>query len=102
MALATGAEFVGEGFILLVSGGVVVFEYNRTNKVAAEKERQKQEKAKLERDTLNASLKALDIRLQSLEKVVLANSQQIAVLSNEPAGDAKPSRSLAGWGIFGL
>lgn len=100
-AMATGAEFVGEGFVLLVSGSIVVYEYNRSNQSAADKDREKQEKAKAERDALNTSLKALDVRLQRLEKVVQANSQQIALTNSttEPT-NGKPLQSK--WGIFGM
>lgn len=100
-AMATGAEFVGEGFVLLVSGSIVVYEYNRSNQSAADKDREKQEKAKAERDALNASLKALDIRLQRLEKVVQANSQQIAMTNSTPEiPNGKPL--ISKWRIFGM
>ena len=100
-AMATGAEFVGEGFILLVSSGVVIYEYNRSNIAAAEKERKKYAKAKAERDALNASLKALDKRLEKLEKAVHANSHQIALAASQQSAAAKqPVRSK--WGIFGI
>jgi hypothetical protein len=97
-ALATGAEFIGEGFILLVSGMIVVYEYQRSNASAAEKTRVQQAKAKAERDALNSSLKALDVRLQTLEALVKANSKLIA-LANQSPTPPQPVRYR--WGIFG-
>lgn len=78
-----------------------MYEYNRSNQSAADKDREKQEKAKAERDALNASLKALDIRLQRLEKVVQANSQQIAMTNSTPEiPNGKPL--ISKWRIFGM
>lgn len=65
-ALKDGAEFVGEGFIFLVGGYLVVWEYRRS----AESARAKNEK-------LQAKLNALDIRLKAVEDVVRKNKESI-------------------------
>jgi len=66
-ALSQGAEFVGESFVLLVTGGTVVWEYNRSK----EKERVAEEKqiaiATAERKALQAKLHSLNIRVEALE-----------------------------------
>lgn len=65
-ALKDGAEFVGESFIFLVSGYLVVWEYRRS----AESLRMKSEK-------LQAKLITLDVRLKAVEDVVKENSRSI-------------------------
>ena len=76
-ALSMGADFVGEFFILLVSGSTVVFEYNRS----AEKTRRKEEKmrrvAAEERTALQKKLKALDVRVKALEEAAVAERRQV-------------------------
>jgi len=76
-ALKEGAEFIGETFILFVSGGWLVWEYNRGKEKERAKEEAKRAEAKAERDNLQAKLRALDLRLKALESVVKANSQSI-------------------------
>jgi hypothetical protein len=65
-ALQDGAEFVGEGFIFIVGGYLVVWEYRRS----AESNRIKNEK-------LQAKLNALDVRLKAVENVVKKNRDSI-------------------------
>ena len=76
-ALGTGADFVGESFILVVSSGLVIWEYNKSQ----EKQKQKDEKhradAKAEREALQENFRALDERLRALEEVVKYNSDSL-------------------------
>ena len=76
-ALSTGAEFIGESFILMVSGGWIVWEYNRGKDKDRAKEEAVQAMAKKDRDDLQAKLNTLDIRLKALEVVVKTNSRSI-------------------------
>eukprot|EP00543_Licmophora_paradoxa_P000413 CAMPEP_0202443608 /NCGR_PEP_ID=MMETSP1360-20130828/2821_1 /ASSEMBLY_ACC=CAM_ASM_000848 /TAXON_ID=515479 /ORGANISM="Licmophora paradoxa, Strain CCMP2313" /LENGTH=132 /DNA_ID=CAMNT_0049059337 /DNA_START=233 /DNA_END=629 /DNA_ORIENTATION=+ len=75
--MRTGAEFVGESVVLLVSSGIVIWEYNRSQRSARDKSEAKRAQAQAERDALTAKLLALDTRLQALEKVVAKNSDSI-------------------------
>jgi hypothetical protein len=65
-----GAEFVGEGFVLGVSAGVVIFEYNRSSKNAAKKSDMKRERFKATQDKLQAKLNTLDIRIKAVEDLL--------------------------------
>jgi hypothetical protein len=82
-ALTTGADFVGESFILLVSIGTMVWEYNRSNEKTREKEEKIRAAAKAERDALQANFLALDDRLKAVEEVVEYNSQSILNISGK-------------------
>lgn len=88
-ALKDGAEFVGEAFVFLVSGTLVVWEYNRSAESTRRKEEQKRADAKAERAALQAKLIALDARLKAVEDTVKHNSQSILGLGGstykEPA-----------------
>lgn len=100
-ALSTGAEFVGESFILMVSVSVLLYEYSS----AAEKSRMKEEKskaaAKAERVDLQRKLHAIDLRLIAVEEFVKKqstyaitakyrepNQQEIVPLSSKSSGGA--------------
>ena len=72
--MTSGAEFVGESFILLVSGGWLLYEYNQSNEKAAIKEEQYRQKTQAERMELQAKLHALDVRLKAVEDVVSQKS----------------------------
>ncbi|CAB9500738.1 atrophy 3 protein homolog [Seminavis robusta] len=76
-ALTTGADLVGETFVLSVSVGTVIWEYNRSAEKARLKEEKLRATAKAERDALQANFLALDERLKALEEVVQYNSQSI-------------------------
>jgi hypothetical protein len=76
-ALSAGAEFVGESFIVMVSGGWIVWEYNRGKDKDRAKEKAVQASAKKDRDALQAKLNSLDVRLKALETVVKTNSRSI-------------------------
>jgi hypothetical protein len=73
--MKVGAEFVGEAFVFAVSGGIVVWEYNRSRESTAEKNAKIQKEARLQREALQAKLKTLDVRLQAIEEVMKSNSQ---------------------------
>ncbi len=66
--MKTGAEFIGEFFILLVSGTTVVLEYNRSKAKDLEKEEKRIKASKAERDALQAALHKLDLRVKELER----------------------------------
>lgn len=74
-AMKDGAEFIGESIVFLVSGTVVVWEYNRSNEKARLKEEKVREDARQQREALRAKLNTLDKRLQALEEVVKSNSK---------------------------
>jgi hypothetical protein len=76
-ALKSGAEFVGESFIFLVSGGLVVWEYNRSNESARKKGAAQVAKQKAENAALQAKLHTLDLRLKAVENVVRQNSESL-------------------------
>lgn len=71
--MSSGADFVGESFVLLVSAGIVVYEFDRSSK----KEEKKRQLLREEQEALDAKLLSLDARLKALEKVVKSNSQSI-------------------------
>mmetsp|Transcript_30690 Transcript_30690/g.47100 ORF Transcript_30690/g.47100 Transcript_30690/m.47100 type:complete len:201 (-) Transcript_30690:49-651(-) len=76
-ALSSGADLVGESFVLMVSAGIVVYEYDRSSK----KEEKKRQNLLKEQAALDAKLLSLDARLKALEKVVKSNSQSILSFS---------------------
>jgi hypothetical protein len=76
-ALADGADMVGETFIFGVSGGIVVWEYNRSKEKDKAKEAEKIAKQKEENAGLRSKLHALDLRLKAVEIVVKENSQSL-------------------------
>jgi hypothetical protein len=75
--MKTGSEFVGESFILLVSGTIVVWEYTRSKAKEAAKLEEQRAIARTERQDLQRKLHALDVRLEALEKVVESNSKSL-------------------------
>jgi optic atrophy 3 protein len=76
-AIKQGADFVGEFFVVTVSAGLLIWEYNRSNESAKAKEMAKQAVAQAERDALQQKLITLDVRLKALEEVVKANQASI-------------------------
>lgn len=82
-ALVYGAEFVGETFLLIVSGGLVLYEYNNSNEKARIKEEKHRAETKAAQDELQAKLKAIDVRLKALEVVVKSNSHSILSLGQQ-------------------
>lgn len=82
-ALANGADFVGEGFVFLVGGGLAVYEYNRSNEKARKKEEEKHKKAEEFAQSLQRKLNALDERLSALEEVVKKQNNSIFNLTKK-------------------
>ncbi|KAL7577685.1 hypothetical protein ACA910_001000 [Epithemia clementina (nom. ined.)] len=80
-ALKEGAEFIGESVIFLVSGFVVIFEYNRSQTKTKEKDEIRRAQAKAERQALKAQLKAIDARLQEVEKLIQQNAERNSDIS---------------------
>jgi Optic atrophy 3 protein (OPA3) len=76
-ALKEGSEFVGEFFVLSVSITLLVLEYNRSANKDAEKAEMQRVEAAAERKELQRKLRALDLRLQALERTVESNSQSM-------------------------
>jgi hypothetical protein len=69
-ALKEGAELVGESVVFLISGGWILYEYNRgLTKSRATTEAARQQ-ARHERDDLRTQLHAIDVRLAALEDAV--------------------------------
>ena len=75
-ALKTGAEVVGEGFVLSVSFGVAINEYNRSAKKAELKNEQKRERIRETQRVLQAKLNTLDLRIKAIEDL-LKKQQEI-------------------------
>lgn len=80
-ALDSGAELVGEGFVLGVSLGWLFFEYDRGRKKDTDKELKRRAANKAERDALRAKFKALDIRVKALEDAAAKDGKGRSVLS---------------------
>jgi len=76
-AVKKGAEIIGESFVFLVAGGVVVVEYDSSSKKAKLKEEKRLLQMKKENDELDRKLNALDARLKALEKVVVKNRMEL-------------------------
>mmetsp|Transcript_4298 Transcript_4298/g.8229 ORF Transcript_4298/g.8229 Transcript_4298/m.8229 type:complete len:172 (-) Transcript_4298:136-651(-) len=72
-ALAAGADFVGEAFIFVVGGAVVVWEYDKSK----EKERAKEEENKTRERRQEERLDDLQKRMAVLEKSVTSNVKNI-------------------------
>ena len=73
-AMKQGAELVGEVFVFTVSGGIVIWEYNRSREKEQAKQRKIREEARQQREALQAKLNSLDKRLTAVEDVMKANS----------------------------
>ncbi|KAG7337531.1 optic atrophy 3 OPA3 domain containing protein [Nitzschia inconspicua] len=80
-ALKDGAEFVGEGFIFVVSFGLLLWEYNRTQEANKAKQETKRQQIKAEQAVLKAKLHALDIRLKAVEDVIKEQTDSLLGLS---------------------
>ena len=76
-ALSRGADIVGESFVLVVTAGTMVWEYNRSKEKEKQKEEKQRAEAKAERQALQDNFKALDARLQAVEEVVKYNSESL-------------------------
>lgn len=93
-ALKLGAEFIGEGFLLTVSAGWLLYEWNSANEKAAAKAEEQRAAAKAERADLGRKLHAIDVRLQALEDYVKQNSASILAAGEYRPPDQKEIVSL--------
>lgn len=93
-ALTRGADFVGESFVLLVTAGTIVWEYNRSKEKENAKEEKRRAEAKAERQALQENFKALDARLQAVEEVVKYNSESLLNISGKRYVDPKQKRLI--------
>ena len=91
-ALGLGADFFGESFILLVSSGTIIWDYNRSTTKSREKEAKQRADAKAERDALQENFVALDARLRALEEVVEYNSSSILNIAGKKYVEPKKKR----------
>jgi hypothetical protein len=80
-ALKDGAGFVGESFIFMVSFGLLLWEYNRSQKSDKEKQEKKRQQIKAEQTLLKAKLHALDIRLKAVEDAIKEQTDSLLGLS---------------------
>eukprot|EP00540_Astrosyne_radiata_P019450 CAMPEP_0116829560 /NCGR_PEP_ID=MMETSP0418-20121206/4283_1 /TAXON_ID=1158023 /ORGANISM="Astrosyne radiata, Strain 13vi08-1A" /LENGTH=165 /DNA_ID=CAMNT_0004458581 /DNA_START=64 /DNA_END=561 /DNA_ORIENTATION=- len=103
-ALKTGAEFIGESVVVLVSGAVIVWEYNRSTEASKAKEEKKRAQAKAEREELQMSLCALDVRLKALEEKI-DKLGEVAPPSTTTTTTTKATVAIteptSGWGWLG-
>ena len=76
-ALSRGADILSESFIFAVSGGIVVYEYNRSSEKEKKKEEARLQKIRDEATRLQAKLNSLDKRLVALEEYAKANRRSI-------------------------
>lgn len=77
VALSRGADIVGETFVLMVTAGTMIWEYNRSKAKETAKDEKRRAEAKAEREALQENFKALDERLSAVEEVVKYNSESI-------------------------
>jgi len=80
-AVTQGAEFVGEAFIFLVAGGIVLWEYNKK----AEEDTAKKNKATEERRCLDERICALE---KSLETIIERSAKDSLRNPAEPPQDS--------------
>jgi hypothetical protein len=80
-ALQDGAEFIGEAFVFTVSGTVIVLEYNRSSKAEEAKREKKRLALQEQNTTLQAKLRALDVRLKAVEKTVQTQGDTLLGIS---------------------
>ena len=76
-ALSTGADFISEAFIFSVSGGILVYEYNRSKEKEEKKEAARLQKIRDDASILQAKLNSVDKRLVALEEYAKANRSSI-------------------------
>ncbi|KAL7525584.1 hypothetical protein ACHAXR_001069 [Thalassiosira sp. AJA248-18] len=76
-ALSLGADILSESFLFAVSGGILVYEYNRSSEKEKKKEAARLQKIRDEATRLQAKLGSLDKRLVALEEYAKANRRSI-------------------------
>jgi hypothetical protein len=78
-ALSQGAELFSESIIFFVSGGIVVYEYNRSSVKEKAKEEARMQQISDDSARLQAKLNSLDKRLISLEEYAKANRRAMVL-----------------------
>jgi len=81
-ALSRGAEFVGESFIFLVAGTVLVLEYNRNREKERLLEQARHQELVQETEKLIRKLTALDERLVLIERNMVSQKHDFLSLEN--------------------
>ena len=69
-AILMGSELVGESFVLFVSAGVIIYEYQRSKLKEMEKAEQASAKAAQERYELQQQLHAIHTRIEAMEQTI--------------------------------
>mmetsp|Transcript_5411 Transcript_5411/g.11761 ORF Transcript_5411/g.11761 Transcript_5411/m.11761 type:complete len:215 (+) Transcript_5411:75-719(+) len=77
VALSQGADILSETFLFAVSGGIVVYEYNRSSAKEKKKEAARLQKIRDDAAILQRKLVSLDKRLVALEEYAKANRRSI-------------------------
>ncbi len=78
-ALSRGADILSESFIFAVSGGILVYEYNRSSEKEKKKEEARLQKIRDEASRLQGKLDSLDKRLVALEEYAKANRKMFVL-----------------------
>ena len=81
-AILMGSELVGESFVLFVSAGVIIYEYQRSKLKEMEKAEQASAKAAQERYELQQQLHAIHTRMEAMEQTILVLQQLPPVVPN--------------------
>lgn len=76
-ALSQGADILSETFLFTVSGGIVVYEYNRSSAKEKKKEAARLQVIRDDAERLQKKLVSLDKRLVALEEYAKVNRRSI-------------------------
>lgn len=86
-ALSQGADILSETFLFAVSGGIVVYEYNRSSAKEKKKEAARLQKIRDDAAILQRKLVSLDKRLVALEEYAKVNRRSILGIGIGTNGD---------------
>jgi optic atrophy 3 protein len=87
-AIQIGSEFVGESFVLILSAGVIIYEYQRSKLKEMEKSEKLNAIATQERFELQQQLNNIHIRIQSIEQTIqLIQERQLLKQIEEEVDD---------------
>ena len=93
-AVQTGSELVGESFVLVVSAGIIIYEYNRSKQKELEKAEQANAKATRERCELQQQLTAIYARMEAIERTVEHLKGQPPTLQQQPDTDPTSAKDM--------
>ena len=95
-AVQTGSELVGESFVLVVSAGIIIYEYNRSKQKELEKAEQANAKATRERCELQQQLTAIYARMEAIERTVehLKGQPPPTLQQQEPDTDPTSAKDM--------